>query len=331
MGQATQPRLVDRVRAKCRLKNYSPKTFATYWNWCEQFLKFHRDRSGRWVHPQEMGRAEIEQFLTHLAVKMRVAANTQNLAFQAVLFLYREVLGMKIEGVDALRAKRPQRIPTVLSREEVAELFRHLTGQNKLVAMLCYGCGMRIGEAISLRVKDIDFGNQRIVIRGAKGCKDRVVQLPASAEPLLREQVASAERFHSIDMADGVCRVPLPDSFERKSPSAASQLAWYWLFCSRERSRDPVSGRPGRWHIDETTFSRALALAVRLAKIRKRVTSHALRHSYATHLMNAGADLRCIQSLLGHSSIKTTQIYLHVEEAGPASQRSPLDSLLRIA
>jgi integron integrase len=331
MEQKPQPKLIEQVRAKCRMKNYSPKTFATYWHWCEQFLKFHRIQSGQWVHPSKMGRVEIEQFLTNMAVKRSVSANTQNLAFQAILFLYREVLSIEIANVAAMRARKPTRVPTVLSRSEVSELFLHLSGQAKLVAMLCYGCGMRIGEAISLRVKDVDFSNNQIVIRGAKGQKDRAVQLPQSAEPMLREQVCAAERFHAIDIADQCCRVPLPDAFERKSPQAASQIAWYWLFCSRERSREPETGRPGRFHIDESTFSRSLAQAVQRAKIRKRVTSHALRHSYATHLMNAGAELRVIQELLGHSSIRTTQIYLHVEAAGATSQTSPLDTLLRIA
>lgn len=326
-----QPKLIDQLRAKCRMKNYSAKTFATYWHWCEKFLRFHRDRAGQWVHPKQMGRSEVEQFLTHLAVKMHVAANTQNLALQSILFLYRELLAIELQGIDALRAKKPQRIPTVLSRQEVAELFAQLTGQPKLIAQLCYGCGMRIGEAISLRVKDIDFGNSRIVIRGAKGHKDRVVQLPHSIESLLREQVTAAERWNEIDMADGCARVPLPDAFDRKSPAAASQVAWYWIFCSRVRSRCPETKRPGRYHIDESTFTRPLSVAVLRAKIRKRVTSHALRHSYATHLKNAGVDLREIQELLGHSDIRTTQIYLHVEEGGAAGVRSPLDSMLRIA
>lgn len=325
----SQPKLSEQLRAKCRMKNYSPNTAATYWHWCEQFLRFHRERSGQWIHPTTMGRVEVEQFLTHLAVKLHVAANTQNLALQSILFLYRELLAIELHGIDAMRAKKPKRIPTVLSRQEVADLFAQLTGQPKLIAQLCYGCGMRIGEAISLRVKDIDFGNSRIVIRGAKGHKDRVVQLPQCIEPLLREQVAAASRWNAIDLAEGCARVPLPDGFDRKFPAAASQVAWYWLFCSHVRSRCPETKRLGRYHIDESTFTRPLSVAVVRAKIRKRVTSHALRHSYATHLKNAGVDLREIQELLGHSDIRTTQIYLHVEEGGAAGVRSPLDSMFR--
>jgi len=330
--QTAQPKLVDQLRDKCRLKNYSPKTAATYWHWCQQFLKFHRDQAGgQWVHPSKLDRDSIEQFLTHIAVKRNVSASTQNLAFQAILFLYREVLDIDIQKVDALRAKRPKRVPDVLSKQEVAELLKHLSGQNKLIAMLGYGCGMRIGEVMSLRVKDLDFDNGQIVIRGAKGGKDRVVQLPLVAEAMLRQQVAETERLHAIDISDGCARVPLPGAFERKSPQAASQVGWYWLFCSKQRSREPGTGRIGRFHIDETTYTKPLSQAVQRASIRKRVTSHTLRHSYATHLYNAGVDLLTIRDLLGHSSIKTTQIYLHVAEGGPSGQRSPLDMLLRVA
>ena len=324
-------KLLDQLTQKCRTKGYSPKTAETYRHWCLDFLRFHRARTGDWIHPTKMAKVEIEQYLTHLAVVRHVSPTTQNVAFQAVLFLYREILAIKIEGVDALRAKRPQRIPTVLSRQEVAELLKHLTGQPKLIAMLLYGCGMRIGEAISLRVKDLDFGNEQIVIRAAKGAKDRVVQLPRCAEPLLREQVTATERWHSLDIKDGVARVPLPNAFAVKSPQAASQIGWYWVFCSHLRSRDPLMKQIGRWHVDESNFTRSLAIAARRAGITKRVTSHALRHSYATHMLNAGVDIRSIQSLLGHSSVKTTQIYTHVEAVGVASERSPLDLLLRIA
>ncbi len=329
--EKTQPKLLDQVVIVCERKKYSPKTGKTYRHWCEDFLRHARSVAGRWVHPREMGRNEIEQYLTHLAIKRRVSATTQNLAFQAILFLYRELLGVEINGVDALRAKRPQRLPTVLSRDEVGLVLSRLTGQMKLIASLCYGCGMRIGEALSLRVKDIDFGSRQIIIRAAKGNKDRAVQLPRSAETMLRDQIAVARRWHAIDSADGCARVPLPNAFAVKSPTAESQLAWYWIFCSAVRSADPVSKRIGRFHIDESTFSRALSLAVRQAGIHKRVTSHCLRHSYATHLLNCGSDIRTIQKLLGHTDVRTTMIYTHVDESGPASERSPLDVLLRIA
>ncbi len=329
--ETTQPKLLDQVVIVCERKKYSAKTGKTYRHWCEDFLRHARAVSGRWVHPREMGRNEIEQYLTHLAVKRRVSATTQNLAFQSILFLYRELLRVEINGVDALRAKRPQRLPTVLSREEVGLVLSRLTGQMKLIASLCYGCGMRIGEALSLRVKDIDFGSRQIIIRAAKGNKDRAVQLPRSAETMLRDQIAVATRWHAIDTADGCARVPLPNAFAVKSPTAESQLSWYFLFCSAVRSADPISKRIGRFHIDESTFSRALSLAVRQAGIHKRVTSHCLRHSYATHLLNCGSDIRTIQKLLGHTDVRTTMIYTHVDESGPASERSPLDVLLRIA
>lgn len=326
-----KPKLLDQIALKCKVKGYSRKTAETYRHWCEEFLRWQRERCGDWVHPAKMGKAEIEEYLTHLAVQRHVSPTTQNVALQSILFLYREILDMTIAGVDALRSKRPQRIPTVLSRQEVADLLKHLSGPSKLMAMLCYGCGLRIGEVISLRVKDIDFGNDQIVIRAAKGAKDRVVQLPRSAVAMLREQVANTERWHSIDIKDGCARVPLPNAFAVKSPQAESQIAWYWLFCSAVRSRCPETNRIGRYHVDESTFSKALSLAARRAGIHKRVTSHCLRHSYATHLLNSGTDIRSIQKLLGHSDVRTTMIYTHVDNTGPATDRSPLDSLLRIA
>jgi integron integrase len=326
-----KPKLLDQIGLKCRAKGYSPKTAATYRHWCEDFLRWHRQRSGRWIHPSDMGRAEIEAYLTHLAANRNVSPTTQNVAFQAILFLYRELIGVTIEGVDALRAKRPQRLPTVLSRQEVSELLKQLGGQSRLMAMLLYGCGMRIGEVVSLRVKDVDFDMRQVILRAAKGAKDRVVQLPAAAIEPLRTQIADATHWHARDIADGMARVPLPFAFARKSPQASSQLAWYWVFCSHVRSRDPESQQIGRYHVDESNFTRSLSIAARRAGILKRVTSHCLRHSYATHLLNSGTDIRTIQKLLGHTDVRTTMIYTHVDETGPASERSPLDTLLRIA
>lgn len=332
-GRRRRPKsaLLDRLADRCRAKGYSRKTADTYSHWCFDFFDFHRRRAGDWIHPAKLGRSEIELYLTDLAVRRHVSPTTQNLAFQAILFLYRELLAIKIEGVDALRSKRPQRLPTVLSRQEVAELLKHLRGQARTIAMLLYGCGMRIGEAISLRVKDVDFNNRQIILRGAKGAKDRVVQLPQAAVEPLRMQIAEAERWHALDVRDGLARVPLPNAFAAKSPQASSQIGWYWVFCSHVRSRDPIGGAIGRFHIDESNFGRSLSIAARRAGIRKRVTSHCLRHSYATHLLNAGVDIRSIQKLLGHTDVRTTMIYTHVESTGPASERSPLDALLRIA
>lgn len=319
--------LIDDVRDRCRVLNYSKKTFATYWNWIRLWLLFERNHSGKWIHPSELGREDIERYLTHLAVRQHVSANTQNLALNAILFLHRHVLKIEVTGIDALRAKRPQYIPTVLSVDEVGRLFQQLSGRNRLIAGLGYGCGMRIGEIFELRVKDIDFGNNFIHIRQAKGGKDRIVQLPAALIPALREQIADTERFHAIDTAEGCARVPLPGALERKSPRSASDLGWWWVFCSAARSKDPETGRVGRWHLDPTTYTRELAAAGRRARILKPVKSHCLRHSYATHLMNARTPLRTIQELMGHADISTTQIYLHVEQDAPASVASPFDRL----
>lgn len=319
--------LIDDVKAKCKVLGYSPKTFATYWHWIRLFLFFQKNISGEWVHPMKLGREEIERYLTHLAVIQHVSPNTQNLALQGILFLYRHVLQIDIQGVNALRAKKPSFIPTVLSVEEVVRVLAQLTGRNRLIAGLGYGCGMRIGEIFSLRIKDIDFANQFIHIRQAKGAKDRVVQLPSALIASLRQQILETERLHAIDIADGCARVPLPFAMEKKSPRLAEDVSWWWVFCSQVRSVDPETKRVGRWHLDETTYTRELSRTVQRAGIRKRVTSHTLRHCYATHMMNDRVPLREIQELLGHESIETTQIYLHVEQNSAASQKSPLDRL----
>lgn len=315
----------------CRRKGYSSKTATTYRTWCEDLLNWHSRRAGAWVPAETIGKAGLQQYLTNLATNRHVSPTTQNVALQAGLFLFKEVLGIDIQGVDAIRAKRPQRIPTVLSRQEVAELFKHLSGQNKLIAMLLYGAGLRIGEAVELRVKDVCFDDKQIILRGAKGAKDRVVQLPEMTVEPLRAQIQETERWHAIDLKDGLARVPLPYAFDVKSPQASSQIAWYWVFCSRVRSRDPLSGKVGRYHVDESNCGRAITFAARQGGIRKRVSPHTLRHSYATHMLNSGTDIRTLQQLLGHADVRTTMIYTHVDSCGPASEKSPLDTLLRIA
>lgn len=245
--------------------------------------------------------------------------------------MYRNVLCMEIKGVDALRATKPSYIPSVLSANETLSLLTCLTGRNRLIAYLCYGAGLRIGEVFELRIQNIDFENNFIHIRQAKGKKDRIVQLPEVALPLLRLQIAETERIHSLDIQANRARVPLPYTLAKKCPRAATELGWYWLFCSpKYLGRDNNKhGYEGRWHLDPTTFTDPLANAVRAAKILKRVTSHTLRHSFATHLMNNRVPLREIQELMGHSNISTTEIYLHVEQQGAASNCSPLDTLMR--
>lgn len=276
-----------------------------------------------------MAKPDIEAFLTHLATVRNVSASTQNQAFSAVLFLYREVLKIDIQGVNALRAKTPFFIPTVMSVSEVQRVLSQLTGRNHTIGCLLYSAALRIGEAISLRVKDIDFENARIHIRQAKGHKDRIVPLAKSLVPALRQQITETERLHARDIADGCARVPLPGAFEKKCPRAASEIGWYWLFTSHSRSQEPGTGRIGRWHIDDTTFAKALAEAVRRADIRKRVTSHTFRHSAATHLMNDRVPIRTIQEILGHADVSTTQIYTHVEQESAAGVRSPLDRMFQ--
>lgn len=322
-------KLIDQVKERCRVLGYSQKTRETYWRWILSFLVYEKNIRGEWIHPTKLGREEIEKYLTHLAVKQNVSPNTQNLALQGILFMYRHVLKIEIQGVNAMRAKKPTFIPTVLSVDEVSRLMGQLSGRNRLIAGLGYGCGMRIGEIFSLRIKDIDFANKFIHIRQAKGAKDRIVQLPSSLIEPLRQQICETERLHAIDMAEGCARVPLPFAIEKKSPRLAQDVSWWWVFTSQSRSVDPETKRVGRWHLDETTYTRELARAVQRAGIRKRVTSHCLRHCFATHLMNNRVPLREIQELLGHESIETTQIYMHVEQNSAASNRSPLD-LLRV-
>jgi integron integrase len=322
-----KPKLRDVMFAKRRLLGLAESTGDSYWAWVERFLRWHRNQSGAWIHPSEMAEPEVTEFLTDLAVNQHVAPSTQNQALAAMLFLYKHVVGRELKGVDALRAKREIYVPSVLSRDEVRRLFEQVVGRDRLICFLLYGGGCRIGEVLSLRIKDVDFDLHRIHIRQSKGHKDRLVQLPDAALTLLMSQIEHTRGLHAIDTRDNCARVPLPNAFARKCPRAESELGWYWCFASERRSIDKATHRIGRWHIDETTFTKQLADAVRRAGIHKRVTSHTLRHSYATHLYNDHVGLRDIQELLGHKSLTTTEIYTHVADDAPVSIRSPLDSL----
>lgn len=317
------PKLLDRVRHVCRLLHYSIRTEDAYHDWIKRFILFHNKR-----HPIEMGAAEINQFLTHLAVVGHVAASTQNQAFCALLFLYKSVLQVdpgRIEGV--VRAKRPERLPVVLSAEEVQRIVIQLEGVYRLIAMLQYGAGLRLLECLHLRVKDLDGGNNVIVVRHGKGGKDRRTMFPEAVKPELREHVRRVKAQHERDLARGFGAVPLPEAFARKSPTANRDFCWQFVFPASSLCRDPKTGEQVRWHLHESAVSRSFRIAVQASGIGKRATTHSLRHSFATHLLQAGYDIRSVQELLGHAHVETTMIYTHVLESGRCPVRSPLDQL----
>jgi integron integrase len=319
------PRLLDRLRQSLRTKHYSYRTEQAYVHWVRRFILFHHKR-----HPQEMGRGEIEQFLTFLAVERHVAASTQTQALCALLFLYNHVLQIKLPALDAVRAKRPKRLPVVLSRDEVRRLLEQVQGAHgahRIMASLMYGSGLRLMECCRLRVKDLDVDRRQILVREAKGDKDRAVPFPESLVARLEVQLAWRAELHAQDLACGVARVELPAAFERKSPEAAQTLAWQFVFSSEQLSRCPRTGRLGRHHVHESSIGEAVKLAAQRARLRKRVTCHALRHSFATHLLESGADIRTVQELLGHKDVSTTMIYTHVLQRGACGVTSPLDRI----
>lgn len=319
-------KLFDQVTEVCRLLHYSPRTERTYVGWIRRFLFFHRSQAGQWRHPRELGGQEVTEFLSHLAVAERVSASTQNQALNAVVFLYREVLHRELTGLDErLRATRPKRLPVVLTREEVRQLLAAMEGTPKLMAQLLYGTGLRLIELLRLRVKDVDFGRNRITVHAGKGNKDRVTMLPEALKAELQQHIERVRRLHERDRAEGLGWVELPEAFRRKYPAAELEWAWQWVFPSAHRSAQPGIGRIGRHHTAETGLQRAVKAAVRLAKLAKPASCHTLRHSFATHLLEAGTDIRTIQDLLGHKDVSTTQLYTHVMQKPGLGVRSPLD------
>jgi integron integrase len=316
---------LDQVRGKLRLLHYSKRTEEAYVDWIRRFILFHNKR-----HPDQMGVVEIEAFLTHLAVEGKVAASTQNQALCAILFLYGQVLEIKLGPIDAVRAQRPTRLPVVLSVEEVRRLLGAIPqGTHRLMAELMYGTGMRLMECCRLRIKDIDFARRQILVREGKGEKDRAVPLPTRLEPLLTAQIERAVTLHQSDLAAGTGRVWLPYALARKYPHADRQTGWQYLFPSQRLSRDPRE--PGselrRHHVDESSVQKAVRAAVRNVGITKKVSCHTLRHSFATHLLETNHDNRTVQELLGHADVSTTQIYTHVLQRGACGVQSPLDRL----
>lgn len=312
---------MDEVRRRLRVKHYSLRTEQAYVGWIRRFILANGKR-----HPREMGAPEVEAFLTRLAVEGDVAASTQNQALSALLFLYREVLGVELPWLeDVTRAKKPRRLPTVLARAEVQALLSRMEGRPWLLASLLYGTGMRLMECLRLRVKDVDFRCNEILIRDGKGGKDRRTVLPQALVHPLERELERAREWHERDLAEGHGAVWLPHALGRKYPNAAREFGWQYVFPSDHRSRDPRDGTERRHHVDEAVLARALKRAARAGGITKQVGAHVLRHSFATHLLEAGYDLRTIQELLGHKDVSTTQIYTHVLNRGGRGVVSPLD------
>ena len=303
------------------MRHYSRRTERAYGDWIRRFILFHGKR-----HPAGLGGPEIAAFLSHLACEGQVAASTQNQALGALVFLYRHVLGMALPDLEGLvRARRPQRVPVVLSAAEVRYVLAKLEGEPRLVASLLYGAGLRLLEALTLRVKDVDFAAREIRLRRAKGQRDRVVPLPDACAAPLRAQLGLARALHERDLAVGFGAVALPDALARKVPAAAREWGWQWIFPATRRYRDERLATERRHHLHETVVQRAVKRAVRAAGIAKPASCHTLRHSFATHLLASGYDIRTVQELLGHRSVETTMVYTHVLNQGGLGVRSPLD------
>ena len=316
-------KLLDIVRDKIRFKHYSYSTERSYIHWIKQYIFFHNKK-----HPIEMAKREIEEYLTFLATKRRVSPTTQNQAFSAILFLYKEVLGVDSTewNIQALRAQERKHIPVVLTKEEVQKVLENLSGIYKLIVTLMYGCGLRMSEALNIRVKDIDFGFNKLYIWDSKSLKDRTIPLPLKLKDELQVQVKRVEAMHHKDIKEGFGSVYLPFAYEKKYPNAKNETKWQYLFPMNTLSRDPRTKEKRRHHILPQTLGRNIKVAAQKANLYKRVTSHIFRHSYATHLLQAGVDLRSIQELLGHKSVETTMIYTHVvSEMNKSKLMSPLD------
>ena len=315
------PRLLDLVVDAIRRRHYSYRTEQAYLQWIKRFVWFHGKR-----HPREMGAAEVTAFLTHLARERDVSSSTQNQALSALLFLYGKVLEIELPWMkDIDRAKRPVRVPVVLTRDEVRALLARLEGTKWLMASLLYGSGLRLRECLKLRVKDADFGYRQITVRDGKGAKDRVTMLPAALVDPLRSHLARVRTLHERDLVEGYGAVEIPFALERKYPNAAREWAWQYVFPSRKLSADPRSGIIRRHHVYDDVLPRAISQAARAAGIAKPVGSHTLRHSFATHLLAGGHDIRTVQELLGHSDVSTTMVYTHVLNKGGRGVASPLD------
>jgi len=313
--------LMDDMRRAIRSRHYSPRTERSYCYWVKRYLHFHHLR-----HPSQMAEPEINAFLTHLAVTEHVSASTQNQALSALLFLYRHVLDTQLGDLGKVaRVTTPPRVPVVLTRDEVRAVLSCLEGDKWLAASLMYGSGLRLMECLCLRVQDLELSRNQVVVRQGKGRKDRITMLPEALKPGLGSQLTRARTLHRRDLADGWGRVPLPAALDRKDPGASTDWRWQWVFPQQRRWRDPKTGEQGRHHMHETIMQRAMKEAVSRAGVTKTAGCHTLRHSFATHLLESGYDIRTIQELLGHKSVSTTMVYTHVLKHGGSGVRSPLD------
>jgi integron integrase len=322
-GVPPPPRLLDRVRQSLRLRHYSPRTEEAYVAWIRRFILFHGKR-----HPATMSAAEVVAFLTHLAIREGVSASTQNQALGAIVSLYRHVLNRDLGALDGIvRARVPERLPVVLTRVEVRAVLDRLRGVPWLVVALLYGGGLRLNECLALRVKDLDFGRRQIVVRRGKGGRDRVVPLPALVCERLAQHLARVREVHDRDLRIGLGAAALPEALGRKYPNAAAEWAWQFVFPAGRICRDPRCGGPTRFHLHESAVQREIARAVRASGIGKRATAHVFRHTFATHLLEDGYDIRTVQELLGHRDVSTTMMYTHVLERGALGVRSPADRL----
>jgi integron integrase len=324
---------MDRVSDALRLKHYSYRTEQTYKDWIKRYILYHGKR-----HPKDMGETEIQAYLTHLAVEKNVAASTQNQALSAILFLYRHVLNIPIEfPTDIVRPQKTKTLPVVLTHHEALAVIAKMNGITQLMAKILYGSGLRLMECLRLRIKDIDFGNHTIIVRDGKGEDDRATILPASLIPELERQIQTVQRIHQTDLGDGFGEVHLPYALARKYPNASRETGWQYLFPSTNLSRDPRPPSPSergdrgegkkfmRHHLDPSLLQKAIRAAAHAANINKHITPHTFRHSFATHLLQNGYDIRTIQELLGHKDVKTTMIYTHVLQRGGLAVKSPLD------
>ena len=314
-------KLMDQVSDALRTKHYSYRTEQTYKDWIKRYILFHGKR-----HPKDMGEAEIRAFIAHLAAERKVAVSTSNQALSAILFLYRTVLQMDVQlPPDLSKASRPKRLPTVLTHAEAMQIIGRMRGASRLMAKIMYGSGLRVMECMRLRVKDLDFDNRQIVVRGGKGDDDRLTILPESIIPELRQMLQDVKALHEKDLAEGYGETILPNALDVKYRAASQEWAWQFIFPASQRSRDPLTGVIRRHHLDETVPQKAIREAAKSAGIEKQVTPHTFRHSFATHLLQNGYDIRTVQELLGHKDVKTTMIYTHVLQRGGLAVKSPLD------